>query len=261
MRYLRLSLVLLAGLTSAACFHFSTVLNVKADGSGTIDQRMLFTRAAVAQLQQLAALSGGRGQTLEPFSEQQARDLAGTLGSGVTYVSSTPIDTPEGLGRDVTYAFSDINTLRLDQAPPAPGGLPMQAGPGERVSFALTRQADGNALLTITMPKIPAIGAETGAQPSGTPSPEQIAMLKPMLAGARMLIEIAPAGQLVRTSSPFVADGRVTVLDVNVDALFEDATLLERLRTAATPAEAKAVLQSVPGLKLNLDPELTIEFR
>jgi hypothetical protein len=41
------------------CFQFSTVLRVNADGSGTIDQRVLFTQAAVAQLRQLAALGGG----------------------------------------------------------------------------------------------------------------------------------------------------------------------------------------------------------
>ena len=248
----------------SACFQFSTVLTLKADGSGTIDQRMLFSQAAVAQLRQLAALGGGGGQDVDPMSEQQARDAAATMGQGVTYVSSTPINTSEGVGRDIKYAFTDINQLRLDQAPPAPGGMPIpppatDAG-GGRVSFTLTRQADGHALLKIAVPQLPALGGDRASPSSNSPSADQIAMLKPMFAGARLSIAIEPAGRLVRTSSPYVDGQRVTLLDVNVDSLLGDDTLLPRLQAARTSEEAKAILKSVPGLKVTLDPEVTIEF-
>ena len=200
MRYVRCALLLAAAATCSACFQFSTVLTVKADGSGTIEQRLLFSQSAVAQLRQFAALSGG-AQDFDPLSERQARDAAASLGTGVTYVSSVPIDSTEGVGRDISYAFADINQLSLDQAPPPPGGMaaPQGGGPGERVTFKLTRQPDGHSLLAITLPAVPAaISASSG------PSAEQLAMLKPMLAGARLSIEIEPAGTLVRTSSPFV---------------------------------------------------------
>ena len=263
MRYARFVLLLAGVVVCSACFQFSTVVSVKPDGSGTIDQRMLFTQAAVAQLRQFAALSGGTGE-FEPVSEQQARDGAAALGPGVTYVSSTPINSPEGVGRTIKYAFTDINTLKLDQAPPPPGGMPAPASPaadGEpRVSFALTRPEGGNVLLTIKIPQLPAIGGDASL-PSNGPSLEQFAMLKPLLAGARITIDIEPAGRLVRTSSPYVAGNRVTLLDVNVDALLADDTLLQRLQAAKTPDEAKAILKNIPGLKANLDPELTIEFQ
>ena len=255
MRYVRSALLLAAAATCSACFQFSTVLTVKADGSGTIEQRLLFSQSAVAQLRQFAALSGGAAD-FDPLSERQARDAAASLGTGVTYVSSVPIDSSEGVGRDISYAFADVNQLSLDQAPPPPGGMaaPQGGGPGERVTFKLTRQADGHSLLTIALPAVPAISASNG------PSAEQVAMLKPMLTGARLSIEIEPAGTLVRTSSPFVTDRRVTLLDVNADALFKDDTLLQRLQAAATPEEMKTILKSVPNIKLNLDPEITIEF-
>lgn len=260
MRYARFALLLAGGVLCSACFQFSTVVSVKPDGSGTIDQRMLFTQAAVAQLRQFATINGGTGD-FEPVSEQQARDGAAALGPGVTYVSSTPINSPEGVGRAITYAFTDINTLKLDQAPPPPGGMPAPASPGAdsepRVSFALTRPAGGNALLTIKIPQLPAIGGDA----ANGPSLEQFAMLKPLLAGARITIDIEPAGRLVRSSSPYVSGNRVTLLDVNVDALLADDTLLQRLQAAKTPDEAKAILKNVPGLKANLDPELTIEFQ
>src|SRR5207247_824369 len=124
MKSVRFALVLAGALLCSACFQFSTVLTLKADGSGTIDQRLLFTQATVAQLRQLAALGGG-GTDFDPVSEQQARDTAATMGPGVTYVSSTAINNSDGVGRDIKYAFTDITQLRIDQAPPPPGGLPI----------------------------------------------------------------------------------------------------------------------------------------
>jgi len=242
----------------SGCFQFSSVLTLKADGSGTIDQRLIFTQSAVAQLKQLAALGGGT-QDFDPVSEKQARDAAATMGPGVTYVSSTLINTSEGIGRDMKYAFTDISQLSLDQAPLSPGGLPSAAQAADRVSFKLTRQANGNSLLTITLPQLPAVGDLAGA--SNAPSPEQLAMIKPMFAGARLSIAIEPSGALVRSSSPYVTGQRVTLVDVNIDSLLSDDTLLQRLQTARTPEETKTILKSVPGLKVNLDPEITIEFQ
>src|SRR5438132_4659933 len=108
MKTLRFVLVLAGALLCSACFQFSTVLTLKADGSGTIDQRLLFTQAAVAQLRQLASLGGGT-QDFDPVSEKQVREAAASMGPGVTYVSSTVINTSEGVGRDTKYAFADIN--------------------------------------------------------------------------------------------------------------------------------------------------------
>jgi hypothetical protein len=260
MRYVRIFPLLAVAVATSACFQFSSLLIIKPDGSGTIEQRMLFTKAAVAQLRQLASL-GGDSQDFDPFTEQQARDAAAALGPGVTYVSSTPIDTADGMGREIRYAFADINTLRLDQAPSGPAGISVQSGSDERVSFKLTRQPSGNALLTISVPQMPVGTGGAGSQLPGTGTTEQLALLKPMLAGARVQIDVEPAGALVRTSSPFVTGKRVTLLDINIDALFSDETLLRRLQAAATPEETKAILKGVPGLKLNLDPELTIEFQ
>jgi hypothetical protein len=242
-------------------------MTVNADGTGTIDQRLLFTRAAVAQLQQFAAIGGGTsGQPFEPVPEQQARDAAAKLGPGVTYVSSTPIDTPEGVGRDVKYAFTDVDKLTLDETPPGPAGISIGtsggAAPDQRVSFKLSHQPDGRAVLTISIPQLPMLGGGAATPAAVTvPSADQIAMIRPMLAGARLSIAIEPGGPLLRTSSPFVDGQRVTLVAVDLDAVLSDATLLPRLQAAKTPEDTKAILKSAPGLKVNLDPEITIEFR
>jgi hypothetical protein len=264
MRSLQLLALGTIALVSSACFQVTTLVTVNGAGGGTITQRVLFGAEALAQVRQFAALAaGGVPQTIEAVSEQQARDAAGRMGEGVTYVSSTPLFTPTGEGREATYAFTDINQLHLEPQPPAPGGFTGAqglAGDVGRLTFALARQPDGRALLRVTVPQIVLTRNRTDRPATGRlPSPDQLAQVRPIVAGARLAIAVEPAGELVGTNSAFVEGRRVTVIDVEVDQLLTDATLA-KLRAAQTAAEARTALADVPGVKINFEPELSIEF-
>jgi hypothetical protein len=241
----------------------TTVLKVNGDGSGTISHRMLYSQVALKQLKSFGALGGGRAGGSDPLSEQQARDMTTSIGPGVSYVSSELITTPLGQGRDALYAFTDVSTLRISTQPAAPGGISIktrgfstQPSPSESITFTITREANGNVVLHIHVPEPNYLSFFGSPQAAG-----QISMIKTMLAGARVLLAAEPAGVLVRTSSPFVEGQRVTLLDIDLDTVLADDTLLPRIQAvAANPVEAKAVLMSAKGLKINLDPEITIEF-
>jgi hypothetical protein len=259
MRRARAVLILAAALNSAACFHMTTILKANGDGSGTIEHTMLFTTAAIAQLKQLAAFGGGAGQTFDPLSEQQARDMATVIGQGVTYVSSRSITTPLGQGREATYAFTDINQLKISTQPPAPAGISVKAGglstDADTVTFALTREANGDAVLHIHVPEPNWLGSIGSANASG-----QMAMLKTLLAGAQILLAVEPHGTLVKTSSPYSDADRVTLLELSLDDMLKDETLLPRLSAAKSQEEIEAIVKNAPGLKINLDREITLEF-
>jgi hypothetical protein len=259
MRSLRLLTLLAAAAASGACFQMTTLLKVNSDGSGTLEHRMLYTTAALAQLRQFAALSGGKGPGADPLSEQQARDLVTSIGPGVTYIASTPISSPAGQGREATYAFTDVSQLRISTQPATPAGVSVRT-PGlsteaETITFAITHEPGGNAVLHINVPEpgfIDALGSPTAAG--------QLGMIRTLLAGARILLAVEPAGPVVRTSSPYVDGPRVTLLELDLDTALKDETLPARLQAAASPADAKVIIKGVPGLKINLDREITIEF-
>jgi hypothetical protein len=262
MRLLRLALVLAGGLSCTACFQMTTVVKINGDGSGTVDHRMLFTTAALRQIRQFAALGGGRGQTLDLVSEDQARAMAKSLGSGVTYVSSTPIDTPEGQGRLSTYAFTDISQIRISQQPDAPGGVTVRAQglntDSGTITCSLTHEANGNAVLHIALPEPSLPGADaTGGNAAFA---QQMPMLRSLLANARVSIVVEPSGHLVRTTSPFVDGERVTLLDVNLDELLGNEALMTKLQSARTADDLRAALKDAPGIRMVLDREVTIEF-
>jgi hypothetical protein len=251
--------VLFAALASSACFQMTTVLKVNADGSGTIEHRMVYSNAGLAQMRQFTALGGGRAQSVDPTSEQQARDLVSSIGPGVTYVSSTPVTTANGRGREAIYAFTDVTQLRISTQPAAPAGITARAQgfstEGGSVTFSLSHEVSGNTVLHIVVPEPDFLNALGSPQAAS-----QIAMVQQLLAGARILLAAEPSGPIVKTSSPYVDGQRVTLLEIDLDAVLKDQTLIPRLQAAKTQDEAKAVIKSATGLKINLDHDITIEF-
>jgi hypothetical protein len=255
--------LLLSALLCSACFESTTILHVAGDGSGTLQQRTIVKKAALAQMRSFAALGGGKA-TLDPLSEDQARSLAASLGPGVTMVSSTPIKDDEGEGRESTYAFTDVSQLRVSEQPQPPGGVTIRtqgfSTDSPTITLGLSREPNGNVVLHIIVPP-PAIFA--GPDGTGGINPaviEQLQSMKGMLAGAHLLLAMEPTGQLVRTSSPYVDGQRVTLLEVDLDRVLADPTFVSRLQAAKTMDEVRAAVKDTPGLKINLDPEITIEF-
>src|SRR5260370_31627468 len=98
MTFVRRLLIVAAALPLIGCFQASTVIRVKADGSGTIEQRLLLTDAAMDQLRAFAILGGNSADTVDPTSEAQARSMAAAIGPGVPYLSSTPAKTQKARG-------------------------------------------------------------------------------------------------------------------------------------------------------------------
>jgi len=254
---------LLLSIACSACFESTTVLRVNGDGSGTLQQRTIVKKAALAQLRSFSALGGGRA-TLDPLSENQARALAASLGEGVTLASTEKISMDEGEGRDSTYAFPDVTKLHVSEQPPTPGGVSVKTNglstDGPDITLGLTHEPNGDAVLHILVPP-PAIFA--GPDGSGGINPVVIAQLqalKGMLAGARLLLAAEPQGRLVKTSSPFVDGARVTLLEIDLDKLLADEAFLARLQAAKTADEVRAIVRDAPGLKINLDPDITVQF-
>lgn len=263
MRALAFALLLTVGLACEGCFQSNTLITVNGDGSGTLEQTLIFSGAALIQMRQVAPLAGGSSsKAFDPFSEEQARQAAASLGPNVRYVSSTAITTGEGLGRTAVYAFPDINQLRFNEQPPVPGGVTIrskQLNTEQNIRFVLAPQPDGHVALRILWPQ-PAAPARGGAPAAIRPSPEEIATIKETFAGARLSIAVKPSGEIVKTSSPWVENGSVTLIDLQFDQLAADEAALARLPGVRSVEDAKIALSDVPGVKISTDREITIEF-
>lgn len=263
-------------LALGGCITSETLVKLKADGSGTIEQTILFNEKTIEMVPKMMAkaMGGGevkstsKGSPLDAFDEEKLRAEASSLGKGVRFVSAEEITRGDLKGARVIYAFDDVNALAIDQDPAA-GALGDLAPPPEgdakdKLGFRLARQPNGNALVTVLFdePK------DTGT-PAATPSPggddipaDMQAMMMQMFDGFRIAIDVEVDGPIVNTSSPFVDGSRVTVLELDLGLLVKNPAhlkTLEQLGPGATVSEMIPLLKDIKGIKVN-QPPLTIEF-
>lgn len=255
MKRLLLSLIVVASCTG--CMRVATLITLKPDGSGTIDQEIGINPQA---LQGLQAMAGGRGSGKDEglgdvFNEKKAREEAEKM--GVRFVSGTPIDTPQLKGYHAKYAFDDVKALklRMQEASSRQGENKAQ----DPFDFDFVKGADSSTI-TIHIPqeaqKSPM--AQLGAQSGGNPEQAQqmLAMMKPMFAGMFVEIALAVDGKIVKTNAPFVQGTKVTLMQLDMDTLLKNDAAFAKMQSATTPAD----LKNIPGLKITTEPTVTIQF-
>ena len=258
-------------LPTAGCIAFETLVKVKADGSGTVVQSMSMSAENMEMMKSMKGDGakvevGGKPMTLDAKDLEQAKADAAKMGEGVVFVKAEPIDTKDAKGMRSTYAFKDVTKLKVSQKPSSPGGPPAPGGTDvdDSMKFGFTKAASGNSVLTVSMPDLKgaadkkAAGAKTPEAP-----PEAMEMMKQMFKGLRISIAIEPEGKLVQTNSPFVEGSRVTLMEMNFDSLLADEAKLKQFSAAlegGSIADAKRLMKGLSGVKINLDPEVKIEF-
>jgi hypothetical protein len=273
MRLRAAALLPLLALPTAGCIQFETLVKVKPDGSGTIVQTMTMSAETMEMMKSMkgdgAKVEGaGKPMALEAKDIEQAKAEAAKMGEGVTFVKAEPIDTKQAKGMRAIYAFTDVTKLKVSQKPSSPGGpAPGATETDDAMKFGLAKSAGGNPVLTVTMPdlKTAAKSPATSKTPARTAEgpPEAMAMMKQMFKGLRIAIAIEPEGRLVQTNSPFVEGSRVTLMEMNFDALLADEARLKQFSAAmegGSIADAKRLMKGLAGVKINLDPEVKIEF-
>ena len=254
------------------CFSDTTVMKLNADGSGTLTVTTLMKASAIKQMKEMAKAFGGENaKDPEFFTEKEAKDKAAKMGEDVTFVSREAIKTKDAEGHKVVYAFKDITKVKISEMSDPPGGgeggFKTDAKKSDPITFKFAKLPGGNSLLTIVNPKMepPKPGAEAPApdKPAqdGEVPEEQLAMMKEMMGGLKVSIQIE-VGKIVKTNSSHVQGSTVTVLEMDFDKLLGDMAKFKKLAAAQpkTPEEMKALVKDFPGVKVNLDPETTIEF-
>jgi len=275
MRVLRVALAAVAAAAVSGCIQSSTIIKMKLDGSGTIEETMTMSAEAVAQISALAAMGddkdkkGSKGSLDDLFSDTQARAAAAKMGQGVTFVSSEKIDTPDRKGLKAIYAFTDIRKISLEELN-APnmggdsGGLSVSSKPKDPpITFQFTQLPGGNGLLTILQPGVEKALTETPSSsiPDVDPKMAQhgIEMMKTFMKGLKIDVAVQ-VPRVIKTNSAYVDGGTVTLLSMDFDKVLADPKMLERMNNAKTLADSKALLKDFHGIKVNLEPQLTIQF-
>ena len=261
MRHLRLACVVATAALAAGCLQANTLVKVKADGSGTIEQTMFISQQAMGMMGAMAKMGEQKEDMPSPndfFSEAKFREAAGRLGPGVTFVSMQPL-TSEGMqGVKAIYAFTDITQVRVDQGQSVPGmpGQETQTSGRQPITFQLRKQASG-AAMTITMPE-PGPGSQQDEAPPKQAQqvpPEMMGMMQMLLKGMKVRVAVEVEGKILKTDAAHHTDNTVTLFEVDMDTLMQDPAMLQtlqgKLRPGASPQELQAALSGMKGVKFS----------
>ena len=257
----RLCLTLLAVAVCSGCFRATTVITVKQDGSGTLDQELGFTAQAMAMLRNFGSSPGSqKSGDVQMFGPEQAQTMAESM--GVRFVSGEPVKTPDLEGYRAHFAFDDVSKIRLNkmnvQTPTGPGADAQK--PDEApLSFGF-RKGDKASVLTINVPEQKSGTGALMPQMPGGGSPDEktqaLSMLMPMLHGLFVDVSLVVDGRVIKTNAPFVSGSQFTVLQFDFDKVSASEGGIQKLQQITDPKQ----LKDIPGVRVLTDPVVTIEF-
>jgi len=266
-KFLRLILLpIVALLGFSGCLQVEKTVKLNPDGSGTIEETVILSKTALVSMQQMAAGFGGDkagvAKVPEIFDEAKIKDAASQMGDGVTFVSARKIDTEQGQGFTAIYAFTDINTVKLDQNPgdalPDNGHIKATPSKKEPITFHFTKGSP--AELTLAMP--PPDFKPKKEQPDGM---EDMAMqmMKQMLKDMRLALAIEVQGTISETNAEYRENSRVTLMDMDFNKIVADPEKFKALAKAnpQTLQEAKTLIKGLDGVKIETAPEVKIQFQ
>lgn len=260
-----------ATLAVAGCMEIETVVRVKPDGSGTITERLVMSNEIVEMMKEMAP----EGQPAELYNEQELRDAAPGYGEGVTYVSTKDVKTEFGKGYEASYAFADINKIRVGQDPgdKMPGDGPVEGEDDAGNFTTFTMQPGSPAELVIHWPvdKAESKSVETTETASTDEAPvEQSAeeqeaameMMKMAFKDMRMSMHVEVAGSVVDSNATHLNGSRVTLVDIAFAEFLNSEEAMTKMASNSeqSVADMKEMMALIPGLKMEIEPEVTVRF-
>ena len=268
-------LLLVAG---AGCMEEAVLVTVKKDGSGTIEIRDYLSPQLTEMMEGMGGMMAGMAEGLaveggEPAAaaktdlaammEDGAKQKAGSMGEGVTLKSFTPGTNKAGWkGYTATYAFTDINQVKLSLGNDADGPSAAPGGTSGSSGFTFGFQPGDPAVLKILPVSDGAdVGAEggdggaasddLGMEGAGMMGMEQ--MMASMLAGMRLTLLVRVEGEIKETNASHRSEKHkdvITVMDLQMDEVIKNPEAFKLLAGGDARAEAKLRQMNLPGVKL-----------
>ena len=248
----------------SGCFQQKTVIRVNPDGSGTVTETYLFSRALLAEVQGLQLSLAGSpprtATTFEPFDPVKLKAGAKSLGAGVSYRSGIKQSNADYVGFTAIYDFTDLRKLTLHQKT----GAEFLSTKGDGASqhpVTFDFQGGSPASLTVIQPRdaVPATAREGGVSPVSSPLTDT--KLIQSLKGMKFEIGIEVNGTIIATNASQRNGNYLTLIELDLDKVIADNPAQLKLGTfSGTALPPRAVLENIPGVKVESNEKMTVLF-
>ena len=223
---------------------------------------MLISKEAMEGMMEMAmGMRGNNSKDL--YDEVKIKKDAAAMGEGVTYVSSKKLEQDGKSGYEATFAFNDINKLKINENP---AGKMMGGKENQNESFKFNFQKGKTSQLKIEIPS-----SEEDDETSQTEmekaeqipemDEETLQMMTQMYKGMRFSVEIEFEGKIIDTNASYKEGNKIIVLDMDFDELAKDPEKLKSFQNIQNPEKMKEAFKNIHGMKVETNEEVYINFK
>lgn len=264
-------LILLSALLTAGCFQVERVVTVKPDGSGTLEEKVMFSKKILKSITEAFQPEGGGEKAADPdmYDEKGLKAAAQGMGKGVRYLGSNKASDEKFTGYRVVYAFKNINDLRVDNGPPSMDKKPGSVGPEQGMRFSFKAAKAGKpALLVLKSAKEKSKETtettKLTEESNKEPNQKELDALKGMLDGMRFAFSVVVDGKIVETNASHRDNSRIILADVDFSKLLnlsqQDLASLNEVKEKGMP-DVMTALKNIPGVKVDMNNEVRVKFK
>ena len=269
--------------TMAACINVSTVIKVNPDGSGFIEETVLISRVIMEQfggmIQGMAEGFGVEDQAGFEFpglfDEEQLEAKAAQYGEGVEYVSGEELVSETGEGYRAIYHFSDIGLLEVNQNPSDELGegplSSLGSIPKQFLKFQFQPGVPNTLIVNLpkTSQETASFDAETNEdsftfdETNTQLNPQMLAMFQSFFKDMRIAMSLDIQGTIINTNATHREGTEIRILELNAGELLEDPNWITHFQDATLTSfeDAQKLLRELPGIKLELNDKLVIQYQ
>lgn len=258
----------------SGCIEMHTVITVKKDGSGLVEENIFIGKAIIDMFKEFASAfadSTQPQQEFKMFEEDKIKAKASELGEGIEFVSMKNIKTDEKEGYTAIYKFKDLNKVKVNQDPSSEIPMGEQTQPSEpKNEFVLFKFIKGKPnRIELKFPdekKEEKISAET--KPDTTtesnvpPDSAEVEKMIKFMKDMKAKIELRIDGKITNTNATHVDDNKITLFDIDFGQLISDKEKFEAFQkiNPSSFEEVKKLVKDIPGIKVELNKEVFVEF-
>lgn len=265
---------IVTALVLPGCFQSETTIHLNKDGSGKLVEETKFGAQMVAMMEQMAAMGGEDAKKENPMkemiSEEKAKARLKDLGEGVTFEKVEPLDANGSKGARVTYAFKDINKLKVSAGDgmkamgDMPGAEAAEKPKEEPVGFTY---ANGKLVVKMPQPKkadAPAKEADEGAAEPDMDSPEAMAMMKQIMGDMKMSLKLVIEPGIDESNATHKDGNTITLMEMDMSKLVQNEAAMKKLAKMGKEKDPKAAMEAlkgVEGIKVETNEEVTVKVK
>ena len=269
-KFILISIFMFLTVLFSGCLQVETTLIVKKDGSGTINEKVVFSKTFVNMIEEFAQAFQDSTSTDEfnIYEEENIIADAKNYGENVVYVSHEKISTDNWEGYKAVYSFDDVTKLKLSPDPDSRVDLGDQSDSVDKdQDYYYFKFVKGDTPeLIIDRPDID-LNME-GTEEEDSVQSQQNDLEKgeefvKMMEGMKIDIAVEVEGEIVNTNATNVVGSRVTLFQMDFSEMMKNKEAFKEFKKNEPKniEEIKLYLDKLNGIKLEVEKPITIKFK